>query len=60
MERKEHLSVALAQYDIVWESPSGNCSKIEKILEECRSEIDLLVLPEAFNTGFSMNPRQLA
>lgn len=51
----EKLSVALIQSDLVWENPEQNrinfTNKITKVLED----IDLIVLPEMFTTGFTMN-----
>jgi omega-amidase len=60
MEVKDQLKVALVQYDIAWESVAENCWKIEQLVSDFKSEIDILILPEAFNTGFSMNPQKVA
>lgn len=46
----------LAQCDIAWEDPSANYAKARALLE--RVEIrrgDLILLPEMFDTGFSLN-----
>jgi omega-amidase len=53
---KDQLKIALVQFDIIWESVAENCWKIEQLVSDYKSEIDILVLPETFNTGFSMNP----
>jgi omega-amidase len=60
MEVKDQLKIALVQFDIVWESVAENCWKIEQLVCDSKSEIDILVLPETFNTGFSMNPEKVA
>ena len=60
MEVKDHLKIALVQFDIVWESVAENCWKIEQLVCDYKSEMDVLVLPEAFNTGFSMNPERVS
>lgn len=60
MEVKDQLKIALVQFDIVWESVAENCWKIEQMVCDYKSEIDILVLPETFNSGFSMNPEKLA
>ena len=60
MELKDQLKLALVQFDIVWESVAENCWKIEQLVFDCKSEMDILILPEAFNTGFSMNPEKIA
>lgn len=48
------LRLGLLQYDIAWEDKENNYSKIDSILPS-KGYVDLLVLPEMFNTGFSMN-----
>lgn len=52
---KDVLSVAMVQYQIEWENPKANMAKIEELLSVDLPLVDLIVLPEAFNTGFSMN-----
>jgi len=54
------LKITLIQYDIVWENTLENLNKIEKLLETQTSHSDLIVLPEMFNSGFSMNPAKIA
>lgn len=54
------LKITLVQYDIEWESSSKNFDKIEKLLDFDYEQSDLIVLPEMFNSGFSMNPVKIA
>ena len=49
------LQIACIQYDIVWEDKLANFEKIEKFASDHKRPFDILVLPEMFNTGFSMN-----
>lgn len=56
----ENLTVSVIQMDLVWENHSENLSSIEKWLEKVPAETDLVVLPEMFSTGFSMNSSKLA
>lgn len=43
--------------DLVWEDVPGNIAAIEALLPEIRSRRpDLVVLPEMWSTGFTMNP----
>jgi len=60
MEIKDQIKVALVQFDILWESVAENCWKIEQMICENRSEVDILILPETFNTGFSLNPKKVS
>ncbi|MFN4298908.1 MAG: nitrilase-related carbon-nitrogen hydrolase [Thermaurantimonas sp.] len=49
------LRINLLQYDIQWHDIEANHAKIQKLCEDMPS-CHLLVLPEMFNTGFSMEP----
>jgi omega-amidase len=56
----EDLKIALCQLDLVWEDRVKNLQKILKIVINRASRVDLIVLPEMFSTGFSMNPESFA
>lgn len=56
----EDLRVCLVQYDIIWEDFQANWNKINHMLREEAGKHDLIVLPEMFNTGFSMKPEGIA
>ena len=57
---KSELKVALIQSNLIWENPEQNrinfTNKISAILES----VDLIILPEMFNSGFTMNPGHVA
>ena len=57
---QENLKVALIQKDLIWENANENLQKIEAILVALDKDVDLIVLPEMFTTGFSMEPTTLA
>lgn len=52
---KNSLHVAIIQSDLVWESPIQNRLNFSKKIDEIDAEVDLIVLPEMFTTGFTMN-----
>ena len=54
----ENLKITLVQPDIIWEDAQANRKKYEKLLAKVKST-DVIVLPEMFTTGFSMNPEKL-
>ena len=54
----DDLRVALVQTELHWENIEANLRMFDKHLEEIKA--DLIVLPEMFSTGFSMNVEQLA
>jgi predicted amidohydrolase len=56
---KEILKVTLVQQDIVWEKPAQNRAKLNHMLSDI-GETDVVILPEMFTTGFTMNPSPLA
>lgn len=50
------MKVYGVQHDIVWEDQSANCDRVRSLIaEECPAAGSLVVLPEMFATGFSMN-----
>ena len=50
-----NLEVALVQCELAWERPADNRRQIGAEIERLDKDIDLIVLPEMFTTGFSMN-----
>lgn len=55
---KNKLKISLVQFDILWEKPEENLNLLNELLDQHHS--DLIVLPEMFTTGFSMNPQKIA
>lgn len=51
----DHLYVALIQADLVWENPDANRKQFDDLFLQISEETELIVLPEMFATGFSMN-----
>ncbi len=56
----DKLSVALVQANLHWEDASGNRKMLDGMLGEMKGKTDLVILPEMFTTGFSMNATRLA
>lgn len=56
---KNNLNTALIQVDLAWEDPAANLRKFTQRIKELKPA-DLIVLPEMFSTGFSMNAELLA
>jgi len=57
---KEQLKVTLIQSHLLWENPVGNRKQFSEKMESVSNTTDLIVLPEMFTTGFSMNAEALA
>ena len=51
------LRVSLVQFEIAWEDPLANCALLEEKLQCLANQTDVVVLPEMFSTGFSMNDK---
>ena len=51
------LRVSLVQFEIAWEDPLANCALLEEKLQHLINQTDVVVLPEMFSTGFSMNDK---
>ena len=49
------LKVTLIQCALAWENPADNRRQIGNMIEQLDGHTDLIVLPEMFTTGFSMN-----
>lgn len=56
----QDLKVALVQSDIVWDDIPANLSAFGEKLRMIRHQPDLIVLPEMFSTGFTMNIEKCA
>ena len=54
------LNIVGIQTDLVWENPTKNLTYFEKTIKSLPKNIDLVVLPEMFTTGFTMNPKNVA
>lgn len=55
-----NLNICLAQAELVWEDSAENCRELGTQLSGIGANTDLVVLPEMFSTGFSMNTKTIA
>lgn len=54
------MKIALIQSDLYWEDISKNRNNFELKINKIDSEVNLIVLPEMFSTGFTMNASAVA
>jgi omega-amidase len=54
------LKISIVQCDLQWEQPEANRAHIQSLLDDNSFSSDLIVLPEMFTTGFSMNTSLVA
>lgn len=59
-EAAQTLTVTLVQTDLHWENKEANLAMLDNKIRSINEKMELVVLPEMFNSGFSMNPGQLA
>ncbi|MBC7848160.1 MAG: amidohydrolase [Chitinophagaceae bacterium] len=55
-----NLQVALIQTNLHWENKQANIRMFEEKIANAAVKGGLVVLPEMFSTGFSMNPKEFA
>jgi predicted amidohydrolase len=60
MIRTSQLKLALLQAELHWESVEENLKMVEQKMELLPDGLDIVVLPEMFSTGFTMNPSKVA
>ncbi|MFH0892854.1 MAG: amidohydrolase [Bacteroidota bacterium] len=56
----QDLTISLVQTELAWENVRANHSHFENILQPLCDKQDLVILPEMFTTGFTMNPAAVA
>ena len=54
------LKIALLQSDLVWENPIQNRINFSKKIESITESVDIIILPEMFTSGFTMNATVVA
>lgn len=57
---KNELTVTIIQTPLLWEHPEANREMLSLKINAVSEESDLIVLPEMFTTGFSMDAKVLA
>ncbi|MCB0715398.1 MAG: nitrilase family protein [Chitinophagaceae bacterium] len=56
----KNLRVTIIQTDIAWEDKTANLQLLQSKIDNIQEPTELVILPEMFNTGFSMQPAPLA
>ena len=54
------MKIALIQTSLSWENPSENRALLQEKIDAISQYVDLVVLPEMFTSGFTMNPKSVA
>ncbi|MDD3567741.1 MAG: amidohydrolase [Bacteroidales bacterium] len=56
----DRLNVAIVQANLLWEQVEGNIQHLARLLDTIEGKPHIVVLPEMFTTGFSMNAERMA
>ncbi|MFZ5999898.1 MAG: amidohydrolase [Bacteroidota bacterium] len=56
----QDLKITIIQSDLHWEDIGANLAMFEEKIWQIGTQTDVIVLPEMFTTGFSMNTKKLA
>jgi omega-amidase len=54
------MKIALIQTNLIWENPNKNKVYLQEKINSISQYVDLIVLPEMFTSGFTMNPKNAA
>lgn len=55
-----NIDVTLVQADLAWHDPDANRRRLQESLATLAGRTDLVVLPEMFTTGFTMDAKSIA
>jgi omega-amidase len=53
--KKKKLNITIIQTHLHWENPDANRAMFDEKIRNVKEDTDLIVLPEMFTTGFTMN-----
>jgi len=51
----QKINFSLIQADLIWEDTQANLKKFDSLLDKLPTETEIVILPEMFSTGFTMN-----
>lgn len=57
---QDTLKIALIQSNLIWENPVQNRANFTGKIKSISEHVDLIILPEMFTSGFTMNPIAIA
>ncbi|WP_394974605.1 amidohydrolase [uncultured Croceitalea sp.] len=56
---KNEIRIALLQTHLLWENPEENRKAFAEKIESISPKVDVIIFPEMFTTGFTMNPKDI-
>jgi predicted amidohydrolase len=55
----QHLKIAIIQAELVWHNAGLNLKNFSEKINQIKEQVDLIILPEMFSTGFTMHPQEI-
>ncbi len=55
----QHLKIAMLQSDLIWHNAAHNRKNFSEKINQIEEQVDLIILPEMFSTGFTMHPQDI-
>jgi predicted amidohydrolase len=55
----QNIKIAMVQADLVWQNAEQNRKNFSEKINQINEQVDLIILPEMFTTGFSMHPQKI-
>jgi predicted amidohydrolase len=52
------MKLTIIQTELNWENRDKNIQHFEKLIDSIIDKTDLIILPEMFTTGFTMDPKR--
>lgn len=56
----QDLNISIIQSDLVWKDKAANLASFSYDIDQIQEDVGLIVLPEMFNTGFVVEPEDVA
>ena len=56
----QNLTITMLQMDLQWQNPTGNYNAADQLISDIEDSTDLIILPEMFNTGFTLDAAENA
>jgi len=54
------INISLVQTALIWQQAKANCDHLSQMLSEHNQKTDLIVLPEMFNSGFTLDATKVS
>ncbi|MDG1462885.1 MAG: nitrilase-related carbon-nitrogen hydrolase, partial [Gammaproteobacteria bacterium] len=51
----QDLTITMLQMDLAWQNPIANMNVASQLIADIEEDSDLFILPEMFNTGFTLD-----